>query len=806
MARNPFFATVLIALYLSFGLSAEEVSVAPDKLDQFIISPGRPSILELNISQSNRRKIGYSIGDYWNQTVKSGSININNGKINLKVNLPAGYYTLRLEDEKKTHWGLFSLEEVTGSNTYFCMDAALASAKDFGQKVKREALIRMLKRCGITEVRDRLSWEMVNPVPNKWSFDVKRRQFLTLGRLYQKHGIKQMVTFAHSPKYVGGGFFKYPEKIVPATDAFSHMVSKLAFDYFAIQAWNEPDIGSGRNTPGNEYTTLVKMVNAAMLKAELAMPLVGGVFAHHNRAFIESCIENGLMEVCDVISFHCYEEVKRIPVIMEKYKKTFSKYGYDNPRIWITESAMLRVNGKSMEQWRFESAADIVERALVFRELGVEKFFPFLFVHWERNKKMGGLLEKNESVRRNLAAYICTRRLVADKICLGSLPEKYLSMRNYVFDYGNGKVLIVGVGGKTGKGVSVGSSVLFNKVWGIDGRVLGLNAKGKVPAPDGVFFALADTKGVSNILHGDKRQIPKPPTGSKRSSGIYDWNIITASSLDRKIFAAKSNGYTVLLTKEPVIVRTKVFNVGAVDKKIYFELNAENTSDKKIVLRKGTAILKAGSSLVIEKRLDDTELATLSGKARIKLEVTANGKKVLPLVMDAWFEMPIGKQLKCFNEHRELGFRNLRKWKKLSDRSAMVELSVNGNIFRQHSTMPVRKRWSFPEFTLSDRINLANWKGMVMHVRNMATESNDALVLFWEPGRVCYSSPAGIVPADGRWHVVYIPFDDLVFSPANAPDINETLDLDQVKVISLGFANNKSKDNTLDVKNWYLVR
>lgn len=112
-------------------------------------------------------------------------------------------------------------------------------------------------------------------------------------------------------------------------------------------------------------------------------------------------------------------------------------------------------------------------------------------------------------------------------------------------------------------------------------------------------------------------------------------------------------------------------------------------------------------------------------------------------------------------------------------------------------------KWAYPKFNLSEKIDPADYSGFLIRARILhdargvavIAESDGGLPSFWV---------SDLFPADGAWHVVYVPFAEFKVGPGGAGDQNTRLDPTAWKTISIGMGSNTA-DNALEVSHFLLV-
>ena len=108
------------------------------------------------------------------------------------------------------------------------------------------------------------------------------------------------------------GFGAYPAKNIRdweeyVTRIVSHFRGKTEWE-----VWNEPDHSFLKLNPAlhksreEEYMRLLKAAHRAAKKADPECRIVAGAVTAGGKQFLLNCIRNGMLEVCDAISFHGY--------------------------------------------------------------------------------------------------------------------------------------------------------------------------------------------------------------------------------------------------------------------------------------------------------------------------------------------------------------------------------------------------------------------------------------------------------------------------------------------------------------------
>ncbi|MFO7975862.1 MAG: hypothetical protein R6V12_14650, partial [Candidatus Hydrogenedentota bacterium] len=186
----------------------------------------------------------------------------------------------------------------------------------FGQHVRLEPWqLSVAKRLGAGWVRlhdasHHLSWDYVQPEPGKWVWadkevdaarDAGLEILAVLGR-----APAWALTDANGKRPSKGGWY-YPSDL----DAWERYVETVVdhyrgkIDYWEI--WNEPfAFGIG---DGTKYAELAKRAYPAAKRANPKCTVLGFCTWEGAKTFNDAALAGGVMEMCDVVSFHYYSSI-----------------------------------------------------------------------------------------------------------------------------------------------------------------------------------------------------------------------------------------------------------------------------------------------------------------------------------------------------------------------------------------------------------------------------------------------------------------------------------------------------------------
>lgn len=345
--------------------------------------------------------------------------------LSIKLKLSQGYYELEFPGSKQI-FGLGVLPmkarpTESRSDPFFAIDGALSGLARTNDI--RKGLIQSAKKIGIDMIRERISWRWLEIKENdfKWvkHYSDEYRFF------YKENGVEVLELFHDSPEWIGQIEKKYPKDLNKARKSWRTIAEKWSPTWGAIEIWNEPDISFGANLPADQYVPLLKSLYQ-MFKAEnITVPIVGGVNANFNEGWMESAAQSRMFDSCDVYSFHTYQKADQVENLYQKYHLWMKKYGHEGMPVWITECGRPWKIGpaRALGKEDLVSAIDIVMKGCEARACGFDRYFPFVYSYYEERQNNFGMTGKEGSPLRSIAAYAEMIRMLADTEYLGDLKN-----------------------------------------------------------------------------------------------------------------------------------------------------------------------------------------------------------------------------------------------------------------------------------------------------------------------------------------------------------------------------------------------
>jgi hypothetical protein len=848
-------------------------ALRPADVGEFFVTPGQAATLQLKaVGDLTDAAMEYAVTDYWGKAVATGKAQRGEGgQVRLSVRLPAGYYDVEFP-AAKARFGVVSIlaaaeapkmgtgteaanPDVTSGplrsqspfsgqgDPFFCIDSAMSwLVKD---DAVREGLVRALRRGGIAMSRERLTWGAASPAAGKYEWEAPVR-FDTLRRTYARHGVPVLEMFHDAPGWLGH-VGKYPADLVGAAKSWEEIARHWQDTWGAIEVWNEPDIFFGGDLPADQYAPLVHTAAWAMARGRIARPLVGGVMAVCNRRFLDSLTANGVLDRIDAFSFHTYDRAKGMESLVGQYRTWLADSSHASMPLWLTECGRPWRKGppRPPTEQDAESALDIAMKAAEAKACGVERYFAFVYPYYEEGDQNFGMVGREATPLRSMAAYVAMAARLAGKEYLGDLEVDAVAGVELTRVFGDAKEAVAVLYRVKADAPTAKLPVPALRTEGIDGRKLDLPEGGRaVPIPDGLTYAWLDRAklglalrtetGAMKVLRASKAGVTTAPASSDGGRRLPSSGIVLRYQFDPAAVIAVSNGYrlraapTAPATSPPASAPAGRFSLA---------VRAFNLSDqpRDIVLTptfvpKGAKVVgdaaravavAAGAFADAKWDLDPGD--AFAASSRFRITVTAKDRAAAPapaasapaaadekpplaiLAIDLSGEATHQQHVAHYARKVRLPIDDLDFWTPNVPRYGKMTMTrTDEGHWRLAVEFGKGDAWVYPFFRLSYGVSAAGYQGLVIRARCQAAAAVRVLVWEGETGVAYLTDGPSIIPADGAWHTAVVRFADLTLSGANAPDPNGRLDLPTVRKISFGM-NSHVPRNSLEISDVYLV-
>lgn len=631
---------LLVAVVLTSPCTLHAATLAPAGAERFCVAPNESAVLRWRVESGTiERPIRAVVHDYQDRPVVTLPAKVTaEGLVELTVELAPGFYEIALPASGQ-RFGVMAIAALKGpKDPFFSIDAAM-SWLVHGDEV-RESLVRVLKRSGVAMSRERLNWAEISPAKGTWDWESPRR-YETLRRSYASHGVDVLEMF-HGTTRWAGHVVKYPDDLVGTAQAWREIALRWRSTWAAMEVWNEPDISFGGNLPADQYVPLVKTFAYVFAQEQIDVPLVGGVFAHYNRRFLDNAARNGLLDSVDVASFHTYGRAPGMEALIEHYRSWLAAHGREAMPLWLTECGRPWKRGpdRPPAAQDAESALDITMKAVESRACGIARYFAFVYPFYEERDNNFGMMGRRATPLRSMAAYARLASLLAHKRYLGDLScDDATLQRARVFGDDRAAVAVLYTG-RPDPEARLKLDLPVERLEGIDGRALEATEDGSVPVPDGLVYVWLDPAKLGDRLQADtpamrmssiesetpqRRQAPSP--------------IVLRYQFDADAVEATSEGYRVKSQppgKIPLGVR--VFNLSTEprDLKLALGLRSKDSDSTSSTIPpdKRPVSVPAEGFVDVAWEVDLDEAFALTGHAEIRIVADEAAGKVASLAID----------------------------------------------------------------------------------------------------------------------------------------------------------------------------
>ena len=780
------------------GQKTDHARLTLVNLESCFLPPKTKSSLQWQVEgQANSDELPYIVRDYAGQHVLKASVKIQEDRtVTIDRPFDRGFYEIQFPDSHQA-FGIVVLEPSKGDvDPFFCMDSAVALLVK--NTDRHAALVKILSRCGIAMARERIGMSFIDLGAGSYKWELRSRND-ALRKSFDDANLQILEMETGNPQVLG----KHA-RLIDFSRSWIEAARRPQLARGAIEADNEPDL---RTKPADQYVPFVKTISYSMSQVNSDTPLVVGAFAHIPPGpFFDACQSNGLLRDADAISFHSYLTAKEMESVVQRFRKWLSAADKPAMPLWHTECGWSWVKGPDRPPLDQDgmSALEIVAKAVESKACGIARYFPFVYAYYEEGNKNFGMMGREGTPLRSMAAYAFCIRELSNKDYVGDvrLKESGMAFGRVFREPGDKDCVVVIHSGQVAATSKIGVPFPVQRVKGADGRVLKQIGR-DVPLPDGISYVwstFADLKPYlkTNTAALELFQLGKAGFTQKRNASPIILEFLASQT------PSKSSPSRYRISKETAAA-------------LPIHVRAHNLSDKPISV---TPVLKlSDDQSVLVKPATVPEFGyhdfnwtvdatnTLDIAQTKFITVTAQSDRdrqpsplAIPFLMDSTLE----EQLARSKSHHELPITNLSQWKPNASESNATHFSVTeaSTWKMMASFVSDHGNWCYPRFILTEKIDSKTFSGFVVRARISHDARN--IVMIAERGDhhpMLWSND--LFPADGEWHTTYIPFDE--FHPsAGGGDQNEPIDPTTWKSICIGMGM-KDRQNELEISHVVLV-
>ena len=795
-----------------YALPTQAQPLIPDKADTFFVTPGEETTIVWKVEPKadGAKQRTYRISDYSGKTVAQGDASIENGKLLVKTNLSRGYYDIEVSGET---FGIVSQNAYAGKpDAFFGMDAVLNWLDR--RPEMRQVMVRDMKRSGIAMARERINWNQVEPKPGEWNW-AESDQAWALRQIYQKEGMPVLEMF-HSPGPARGPFpvkSSYPQNLAVLSQAWPVIYGQFKSTWGGLEVWNEPEGPYGSHLPADQYVMLVKAMRYTLQKNKIAAPLGGGVFIGGDPGlFHQFCASNGMLDDVDFVSLHDYKPATKMERLLRVHRAWLKEGAHEGMPLWVTECGWSwpKAGGRPPLDKDRESALEIAMKGVEAKACGVVRYMPFCLPFYEENGANSfSMMGKDVTPLRSMGAYAQSIRVLAGKNYVGDLPvDDKAILRARVFegsaesDADGGRVIVFYTD-VVGDDQKITIPIKASRVEGIDGRALAQDADGKVPIPDGMVYVWS---GQGKINRQTKAMaLLKTSQRKTGGSGIVS-PIVLQYLVDPAHVNFSSTCYLINQdTAAALEVKVRVHNLAANAQKLTLRLALSGEKPKVASTREKTVEVPALGVTDVAWSVDGG--GKWKSPEALPITVTGNlegGKAISPLSIPMQVEGELETWLPAYSRKDNLEIGDLSRWSdNITKNGKMQREKIAGGGLKMSVQFGTGDRWNYPKFKLAPG-TVSRTSGFLLRAR--VEKPADVRMALYKKDGTAFITADPLIPADGKWHVVYVPFRSFETDQAIANKSDGDCKPEEIEALSVGI-NDRSTErtNVLEVDRLILV-
>jgi len=792
----------LFCFLFSLSLQAEQKLNADIRIANpcsLWITPGICSRIAWEKNGNNGTTVAYTIKDFNGKTIQQNKAQTVNNTFNIDLTLSPGYYDIYFPETKQT-FGLCALPEYSGSKDHFWgLHTNLYQLSE--ESLDKRGFIKIINRIGIGSVREGLgSLAKIAISPYEFNF---RSNYANLLKAYGENDIEVMNMFEGTPKWMGShnDTRDLPNDIIAFADAWLVIAAFEQFKVHDIEVWNEADTSlfSG-NQPLDIYTAVLKAAYYTTHCHNYNLSIGNAGFANHNieKSRVDLLAGNNFFDHIDFFTFHYHttyrgtkkdreENLYDYINLIKAYREILVFNHHPNLPIYNTESGFGHPDAtRPSVYWGKESAAAIVFKAIESKACGLKKYFAFYLKPHQETDRFWGMMDEVNSPLRSMACYAYAIEKLSHSEYVGELTG-IKSKWNRVFRKKDDAIIVL-----YQPEIAVLKNLNFqvSRANGLDGRILNLDVDR--PDLDDIIYLTLPYSEVKdrlnkNVLSYQLYQYGS--AGSKKSKNTSSPIIlIRQSALDQSTFTTAGN-YTVIdadLPSYPIIMG--INNLSAETQKLKVSLSASGS-----VIASHDVVVPANTcknvtfTVDLRKYLTDYEYKMFHVEA-----VDASNTVTSDYCMKIRKEENLQFFLQQYSNCRRLPITDLKNWDLkgvyAGGKNALFQADVTPEGIRFRVKFPPNiDRWCYPHFLLQN-ISLAEAKGLI--IRGKVAKPSSTLIVVGGIGRSYGQATWSILPADNKWHTVFLPINDK--------------NRDQMKIISIG-GNSSTLENCFEYNDIYVV-
>jgi hypothetical protein len=711
--------------------------------------------------------------------------------------LPPGYYEAVAGDTVLPLVVLIDPARHVPGPSRLAMDNAMSWLVDADQW---QDVARLLQACGITCVRERLSWGEVE----------RSRGQLEWGRydrtatILHEHGIDVYQVFHSIPAWARADEDQRaaPDDLREIYRFAQALARQFQGRVQAWEVWNEPDIFFFSH-PSSECAAYQKAAFLGFRSVDPAQRVLGPSMAYGAGAFSQGLLENGAGQYFDIWNFHMYADPSAYSGRRDGFLEQLARHHVVVPD-WMTEAGdpLQSPGGVLTHEARIHQAEFLSRAYPQALAAGVDRHFWFVFPFLREGESGWGLFEPHlRQPYPGLAALGAATYALGRGDCLGSLPLPDKDARAIAFARGDETV-----GLAVWREAKEPAEVALPWDWAVvqDVRThLGTplaREQGPVTVrvARGAVYLIVPRSAVEGKLTPPAHRPIAPRDEAARVAEMHDAlpAIVVRLRVPQGVPDKAIDAYRVRAGAAAEL-QAEVYNFGT--EAISGQLQLDAPSPWKIESATAAVTVAPGERVVVPLRLT---VPQQKDPAAIRLEVTAGTARSTPAVV----RLCVDLSSLAPRESLALSLDDSARWRSniAGHGSMKIEACSDGGVRFSFTFSADGDKWAYPLATFAPELDLSTYDGLRFEYRTSVAESGPVRAFLFEPAGSGYISDTAL-PGSETWRSATVLFSQLGYVSVTPPDANGKLDINRIASLSVG-AHCKPRSLVLEVRNIQAVK
>lgn len=622
--------------------------------------------------------------------------------------LGVGYYYLTITDTnrvvRQTTFPVVPSPEKTrrGADEFFGVDAAFSTV--CGPKRypcpwnggdSWATCAELLRKSGVSHVRERFKWSWANPQPGVWDFSLFRKNALLL----KSKGLVVCDVVHDVPGYVErrGGF---PADMGVAHEFGRKFAEAMGDCVDALEIWNEEDAYAD---PVWEYAPVLRSIFHGVRSVCPAMRISHGSFAYGiTTGYAEALAANGLALASDVLNLHTYISPERYAEMLGGARDFLGRHDMSDRPIWFTEmnpsvEGLTKARSKAYPGFGVHSPEqeDLMARMypksqIVLQMQGVARSYYFVFgiYHEQGGRKDWGMIRADDyTVKPVYSAMAQTTSRLSGLRPVGRVEVEAPGVTAYLYADPSGlQTLVYWADVENEFSIPVeDDTVESTDLMGCGRPVVVANGKVRLKAEDAPAYLTGRIGPLKVVVPAIKSGLACRAAAPRNE----DPSMVVRVVADSDAFKVGAKSSVCELWKESGELTFEIWNFGDKAKRCRLLLSGGTFTDVPDPFD-----LEPGACRTVKTMF--TPDPNQGERVSLLVGGVADGRRIPPIMMD------VRVQAKFMANLRPVGFDLNADSVKLNDSASSHRLNAKDGelVFHYKWDNPTSDRWTYPHFAI----------------------------------------------------------------------------------------------------------